>query len=250
MAPASNPVTACVLIIGNEILSGRTQDKNLAYLASLLNEHGVQVTESRIIPDDTDVIVSTLNQCRQQFDYVITTGGIGPTHDDITTECVAKAFAKALYVHPEIEAMVRKRPAASEEIMAARMRMAMIPEGAALVRNEFGPPGYKIDNVFVLAGIPSVMQSMAQSLVSMLSGGLPVQSRSVEAHLTESEIAAALADIQNAHSDISIGSYPFFKDGIHGTNLVVRGTDERLLDEVFKQVCDLVQSLTAKVSKS
>lgn len=242
----AKPVTACVLIIGNEILSGRTQDKNLAYLAKLLNEQGVQVTESRIIPDDTDVIVSTLNHCRQAFDYVITTGGIGPTHDDITTDCVAQAFGVDLHTDPEIEAMIRKRPAANEEQMAARMRMARLPEGSKLVRNEYGPPGYKIDNVFVLAGIPNVMQSMAQSLIPMLSGGEAVKSRSIEAHLTESEIASPLGAIQNAHPEVSIGSYPFFKDGIYGTSLVVRSADEQLLEKVFEQVKELVHSLSTK----
>ena len=235
-------VNACVIIIGNEILSGRTQDKNLAWLADILNKNGIQVQESRIIPDVHQTIVSTVNHCREQFDYVITTGGIGPTHDDITTTCIADAFGVKLLIHPEIAAMIRQKPA-PKAAMEARMRMAMIPEGAELVRSKMGPPGYKIGNVFVLAGIPNIMQSMTKSLVTMISGGLPMQSYSEEAYLAESTIAGPLRALQNSYPDISLGSYPFYKDDVYGTSLVMRGTDLEQLDKARTEIRQLIASL-------
>ena len=146
--PRDPIVSACVLIIGNEILSGRTQDVNLSHIAQQLNEFGVQVRQARVIPDVIDEIVETLNECRAKFDYVFTTGGIGPTHDDITADCVAKAFGCELYIHPEIEEILRQREA-PPEIMASRMRMARVPRGAELIRNPFGPAGFQIENVWV-----------------------------------------------------------------------------------------------------
>lgn len=242
MNTETKKVNACILIIGNEILSGRTQDKNLAWLAQTLNTHGVQVGESRIIPDVQAVIIDTLNLCRKQFDYVITTGGIGPTHDDITTDCVAKAFGVELQIDPEIAAMIQQRTAPAA-VMDSRMRMARIPKGAELVRCELGPPGYKMENVFVLAGIPAVMQAMTKSLVTMLSGGVPVKSCAIDVHLTESAIAGPLGDIQDEYPEISLGSYPFFKDNIYGTSLVMRGTDGDKLSLVFGKVQSMVRAL-------
>lgn len=235
----SNKVTACVLIIGNEILSGRTEDKNLMYLARILNERGVQVAECRVIPDDKTIIVNAIRETREMFDYIITTGGIGPTHDDITTECVAEAFNVETKLHPKIVEMVSRRPADAES-MKARMRMAMIPEGASLVHAEGAPPGYMIENTFVLAGIPSIMQRMAASMVKMMRSGETVQSKSLDAHLTESEIAQPLEDIQNRFPNISIGSYPFMKDGIYGTSLVLRGAELTKLELAFAEVEKLV----------
>ena len=235
-------VTACVLIIGNEILSGRTEDKNLVYLAKILNEHGVQITECRVIPDEKQVIVETINATRQLFDYVITTGGIGPTHDDITTDCVAEAFGVEAKLHPEIVELVSRRPA-DQASMKARLRMAMIPEGAHLVHADPAPPGYMIENTFVLAGIPSIMQMMAQSMVKMMQGGRTIHSKSIDAHLTESEIAQPLRDIQDRFADISIGSYPFMRNGIYGTSLVLRGAEPETLSLAFAEVEQLVASL-------
>lgn len=249
MNTETKEVNACILIIGNEILSGRTQDKNLAWLAQTLNTHGVQVCESRIIPDDRAVIIETLNLCRKRFDYVITTGGIGPTHDDITTDCVAEAFGVELQIDPEIAAMIQKRIAPAD-VMDSRMRMARIPEGAELVRCELGPPGYKIENVCVLAGIPAVMQAMTKSLVTMLSGGLPVQSCAIDVHLTESAIAGSLSDIQDEYPEISLGSYPFFKDNTYGTSLVMRGTDGGKLNLVFGKVQSMARALGGTPVKS
>ncbi len=238
-------VTACVIVIGDEILSGRTQDKNLQWLASLLNEHGVQVAESRTIPDKHQTIIETVNHCRQKFDYVITTGGIGPTHDDITTECIARAFGVKLATNPEVEAMIRSRPAANETVMRARMKMAQIPEGAQLVRSEMGPPGYRIDNVFVLAGIPGIMRSMSSSMVKMLSGGMPVKSVSVDAYLTESTIAGPLQDIQDRYEDVSLGSYPFYKDEVYGTSLVIRSTHPEHLNQAHIEVLQMLDKLNS-----
>ncbi|MEM7250548.1 MAG: molybdopterin-binding protein [Pseudomonadota bacterium] len=242
-------VTACVLIIGDEILSGRTQDVNLSHIAKELNEYGVQVQQARVIPDDESVIVSALNECRATFDYVFTTGGIGPTHDDITADCVAKAFGQPLVIHPEIEAMIKQREA-PPETMAARMRMARIPEKAELIRNEFGPPGFRVDNVYVMAGIPRVMQSMLQAAVGTLSGAKPVRSRSVSAFVTESQIAKPLGELQDQHPDVSIGSYPFSRENRYGTSLVVRGTDEGLLDELAKRIAEMVNEVGGELIAS
>ena len=239
-------VTACVLIIGNEILSGRTQDLNLAHIASELNEHGIQVKEARVIPDDEGVIIATLNECRAQFDYVLTTGGIGPTHDDITADCVAKAFERPLYMHSELEAMLRRREA-PPEVMEARLRMARIPEGAELIENPFGPGGFRVDNVCVMAGIPRVMVEMLKSLMPTLRKGHTVRSQTVTAFVTESQVAAPLATLQERHPDVDLGSYPFSRDGRYGTSLVARGIDEGELEEVRVALVSLVEAVGGEV---
>ena len=238
-----NPVTACVLIIGNEILSGRTQDANLSFIARNLNEHGIQVREARTIPDDVDVIFSTLNEVRTQFDYVFTTGGIGPTHDDITADCVAKAFGVDLVMHPGIEARIRAFSAQrglSEDVLQSSLRMARVPEGGDLIETEVGAPGFTIGNVYVMAGIPGVMQSMLTLLLPKLEGARPVRSRSVGAYLGESMVADRLSEIQDANADVDIGSYPFSEDGRYGTTLVVRGTDEARLEAVLGELRTLI----------
>lgn len=241
-AASERTVTACVLIIGNEILSGRTQDANLAYLAQTLNEYGVQVREARVIPDVERIIVDTVNAVRANFDYVFTTGGIGPTHDDITADCIARAFGLPLVVHPEIAALIQRRPA-PPEILAARMRMARVPEGATLIENPLGPPGFAIGNVYVMAGIPSVMQGMVGSLRTRLKGGKPVRSRTVTAYLTEGHIAAPLSALQDRYPHIDIGSYPFYRQDRYGTNLVIRGTDEAALDALRDELRAMVHGL-------
>jgi molybdenum cofactor synthesis domain-containing protein len=242
-APAAErAVTACVLIIGNEILSGRTQDANLAHLARELNEYGVQVREARVIPDVERVIVDTVNTTRAAFDYVFTTGGIGPTHDDITADCIARAFGVPLVVHPQIAALIQRRPA-PPEIMAARMRMARVPEGATLIDNPSGPPGFAIGNVYVMAGIPAVMQAMVRSLRGQLRGGRPVRSRTVTAYLSEGHIANGLSALQDRYPHVDIGSYPFYRQDRYGTNLVIRGTDEATLEALRGELRALVVGL-------
>ena len=235
-------VSAAVLIIGNEILSGRTQDTNLAYLATKLNEYGIQIHEARVVPDIEAAIVEAVNALRHRYDYLFTTGGIGPTHDDITADCVAKAFGVPLVVNEEIAAMLRKRPS-PPEVMESRIRMARIPEGGDLVRNPLGPPGFTIGNVYVMAGIPQVMQAMIGALDGHLRRGETIRSRSVTAHLSEGQIARPLGDIQNRYSHIDLGSYPFYRKDVYGTTLVMRGSVEADLDAMLDEVRQMIVTL-------
>ena len=236
-------VTACALIIGNEILSGRTQDVNLQYLAGELNAMGIRMLEARVIPDLEQVIVDAVNECRAKYDYVFTTGGIGPTHDDITADCIALAFERELVMHPEIEARIRSRPA-PPDVLEARLRMARLPVGAELIPNPDGPPGFQVENVFVMAGVPRVMQAMVEGLKDgRLRQGQVVHSLAVGAYVGESTVANQLGEIQNRHPEIDIGSYPFFRDGNYGTNLIMRGTDPETLAQTQKEVIAMVQSL-------
>lgn len=243
---SARTVTACVLIIGNEILSGRTQDTNLNHITLTLGAWGIQVREARVIPDVPGVIIATVNEVRERFDYVFTTGGIGPTHDDITADCIADAFGVKLVVNAEIAERIQRRPA-PPDVMAARMRMARIPEGATLIDNlTGGPQGFRMENVFVMAGIPSVMQSMLSSLAGRLEGGAIVRNRSVTAHLGESTIADALRAIQSRYPAVDLGSYPFFRADRYGTTLVMRGTDESDLDRMLAEVCTAITACGAE----
>lgn len=229
-------VTAAVVIIGNEILSGRTQDTNLQDIAKNLGGWGIRVTEGRVIPDEESTIVSVVNEVRARHDYVFTTGGIGPTHDDITAECIAKAFKVPLVEHPEIAALIRRRDA-PPDVMASRLRMARVPSGAGLIENSTGgPPGFFVGNVYVMAGIPSVMRAMLATLQSKLTGGAVLQSRALTAFLPESAIAAPFAALQARYAQVEMGSYPFTRDGRYGTTLVLRSSDVALLDVAAEQV--------------
>jgi molybdenum cofactor synthesis domain-containing protein len=229
-------VTAAVVIIGNEILSGRTQDTNLRDIALGLGKRGIRIAEARVIPDVEATIVSVVNELRAKHDYVLTTGGIGPTHDDITAQSIARAFGVPLVEHPEIAAMLRRREA-PPEIMAARLRMALVPQGAQLIPNSTGgPPGFFIGNVYVLAGIPVVMRAMLASLETMLTGGDVLQSRSVTVYLGESAIADPLGRLQLAYPAVEIGSYPFQRDDRYGTTLVLRSSDVPLLEETVEKL--------------
>jgi molybdenum cofactor synthesis domain-containing protein len=232
--------TAAVLIIGNEILSGRTQDTNLRDIATTLGEWGIRVTQARVIPDVEDTIVAVVNEVRARHDYVLTTGGIGPTHDDITAASIAKAFGVDLVEHPTIAALIRRRES-PPEIMASRLRMALVPRGAGLIDNSTGgPPGFFIGNVHVMAGIPAVMRAMLASLRSRLTGGAVLQSRSVTAYLGESAIAEPLRQLQADHPAIDIGSYPFNNEGRFGTTLVIRGTNAAQLDQLLEKITAMV----------
>lgn len=243
----SKTVTACLLIIGNEILSGRTQDTNLAHLSRVLNEIGVRMVHARVIPDVEDIIVETVNECRATFDHVFTTGGIGPTHDDITADCIAKAFGVELVIDPEIAAILNRREA-PPEVMEARLRMARVPEGASLIDNPTGGPhGFRMENVWVMAGVPLVMQAMASTLTKEMLGGTdPVRSRSVGAFLSEGQVAAPLRKIQERYPDIDLGSYPFYRQDGYGTNLVMRGTNEADLERMKVEVEDMIRSFDAE----
>jgi molybdenum cofactor synthesis domain-containing protein len=232
--------TAAVIIIGNEILSGRTQDTNLRDIATSLGEWGIRIGEARVIPDVEATIVSVLNELRAHYDYVLTTGGIGPTHDDITAECIAKAFGVHLIEHPEIAAIIRRRES-PPHIMASRLRMALVPEGAALIENSTGgPPGFHIGNVYVMAGIPHVMRAMLATLQSKLVGGEVVQSRSVTVYLGESAIAERLRLLQLEYPGVDLGSYPFTREGRFGTTLVARSTNMEQLEEVMTKLTALI----------
>jgi molybdenum cofactor synthesis domain-containing protein len=236
-------VTACVLIIGNEILSGRTQDENLAFLAKGLNEAGIRLREARVIPDDADVIVATVNEVRRKFDHVFTTGGIGPTHDDITSGCIAKAFGVPLIVHPEARRLLEGHypPGGLNE---ARLRMAQVPEGASLLPNPISrAPGFQIGNVYVLPGVPQIMQAIFSELSHRLKGGDKVLSRSVSCALAEGTIAKQLAELQERYADLEIGSYPYFRRSDFGTTLVLRGTDRTRLEAAAEALKALIREL-------
>jgi molybdenum cofactor synthesis domain-containing protein len=244
----SKPVTACLLIIGNEILSGRTQDANLAYLAKGLNEVGVRLREARVIPDVPETIIATVNTVRAQYDYVFTTGGIGPTHDDITAECVARAFGVKLVLDPEAKRRleVRYRAMGGQiELNEARLRMAHVPEGAILIDNAVSAaPGFQIGNVFVMAGVPVIAQAMFDAVKHRLVGGAKVLARSINCRLSEGTIAADLARIQDDYPEIDIGSYPFWsRGGGFGVSLVLRGTDPGTLNNAAEAVAAMVMRL-------
>ena len=244
MSDAKPEYTACVILIGNELLSGRTKDANLAHIAETLNEWGVRLREARVIADVEATIVATVNECRAAYDYVFTTGGIGPTHDDITAASIAKAFGVGLEIDQKtFEAMAAHYddPADFNE---ARQKMCYIPEGASLIENAVSTaPGFQIENVFVMAGIPSIMRAMMDTLKNRLVGGQPVRSRTVNAFLPEGAVAAGLAAVQDAYPGIDIGSYPFYNKGRFGTSLVLRGTEDQPLDEATGAVADLVTAL-------
>ena len=216
---------AALIIIGNEILSGRTKDKNLAYLAEWLNEIGIQLYEVRVIRDDEDEIIDCVNLLRKKFDYVFTTGGIGPTHDDITTESIAKAFGVELETNPDalkiLQGYYKKG-----DLNEARLKMTLLPIGAELVENPVTKaPGFKMDNVFVMAGIPSIMQGMLEGARVFLETGTKMSSKSIDVFMPESFVATELSQIQDNYLNVEIGSYPFNKDGKFGTSLVMRSTD-------------------------
>jgi molybdenum cofactor synthesis domain-containing protein len=242
MAEESARVTAAILIIGDEILSGRTQDTNLRDIARHLGTFGVDVAEARTVPDVLDEIVAALNALRARYDYVVTTGGIGPTHDDITADAVAAAFGVELYEHPDILAMMTARW--SGDLTPARRRMARVPVGGELVKNPVaGPPGFTIGNVFTLAGVPAIMRGMLEDVGPRLKGGKVTISRTVRVEGTgEGVLAAPLEAVAKAHPAMSLGSYPFFEQGLYGSNLVLRGRDP---DEMAATVAELIVALEA-----
>ena len=241
--PEPRIVTACVLIIGDEILSGRTQDANLAFLAQGLNEVGVRLREARVIPDDPAVIVATVNEVRRAFDYVFTTGGIGPTHDDITAQCIADAYGVALTMHPEAKRLLETHYPPGH-LNEARLRMSMVPEGAVLLPNPISrAPGFQIGNVFVLPGVPRIMQGIFEQLKHRLAGGEKMLSRSVSCQLAEGTLAKDLGVLQDRYPDLEIGSYPYFRRGDFGVTLVVRGIDRVRLADATDELKALIRTL-------
>lgn len=236
--------TAALIIIGDEILSGRTHDKNTPWIAEQLNELGIRLAEVRVIPDNKDKIVATVNEMREVHDYVFTTGGIGPTHDDITAESIAAAFGVELELNQDAYAALLAYYKDESDITESRKKMAYIPKGGKLIENPVsGAPGVNIENVYIFAGVPRIMQSMFDAVSPTLKGGKPVESRSVSADLAESYIADGLAAIQNKYPMIGIGSYPKYQNGKFGTTLVLRGIDDDALARATQEVVDLVKSL-------
>lgn len=243
MAPNPNPV-ACLLVIGNEVLSGRTQDANVQFLAIRLGEIGIPLREVRIIPDVAETIIRTLNEVRAGFDHVFTTGGIGPTHDDITSECVAAAFGVPWEPHPEAWARL-ERHYKPGEFNAARQRMATTPRGATLIENAISiAPGFTIGNVHVMAGVPRIMRSMFDSLAPTLVGGAPILSRAVHtAGVPEGALAEELARIQARHAALDIGSYPYYRGSGNGVAIVAKGTDAADAEAAIAEVTELMRRL-------
>jgi molybdenum cofactor synthesis domain-containing protein len=229
--------TAALLVIGDEILSGRTQDKNIAQVATWLNRQGIRLEEVRVVPDVGARIASAVNELRRTYDYVMTTGGIGPTHDDITVDSIAAAFEVPVIVHPEARRILEDYYATRGGVTAARLRMARVPEGAELLHNPTsGAPGVRMDNVFILAGVPSIAAAMMEALDGKLEGGRPMVSATVGAYAAESEVADLLREAEAANDGVAIGSYPFFKDGRYGANFVVRSDDGNLVERTAKDL--------------
>ena len=237
----STSVTACVLIIGNEILSGKTQDTNLQFLGVELAKLGIKLEEARVVRDETTAIVEHVNECRAKYTYVFTTGGIGPTHDDITAECIARAFGLELVLHPTAVELLKR---GGRPLNEARLKMAKVPRGAQLIENAVSnAPGFRIGNVFVLAGIPSVARAMFAAAVPMLTGGAQIHSASVDVFLREGDFAEALERIALANPTVDIGSYPFQRDGHFGATLVVRGTDLTLIERLVEEIVAAMAAL-------
>jgi len=239
---AKNPI-ACLLVIGNEVLSGRTRDANIQFLATGLGELGIPLREVRVIPDVPETIIGTVNEVRAKFDYVFTTGGIGPTHDDITSECVAAAFGVPWEPHPiawpRMEAAYKPG-----EFNAARQRMATMPRGATLIENTISvAPGFQMGNVYVMAGVPKIMQSMFEWLAPRLEGGTKIEMRAVHVMgLPEGIIAEGLAEVQKHFPDLDLGSYPFYRASGNGVALVAKGPDAAAAEAAIAEVTQLIIS--------
>jgi molybdenum cofactor synthesis domain-containing protein len=219
--------TAGLVVIGDEILSGRTQDRNIAQIGTWLNLQGIRLAEVRVVPDERAKIVAAVNALRDACDYLFTTGGIGPTHDDITVDAIAAALGVAVVVHPKARAMLEGYYAGRGGLTEARLRMARVPEGAELIENRMsGAPGIRHGNIFILAGVPHIATLMLEALSGQLEGGRPLLSRTIGCWAPESEVADLLGETERAHEGCQIGSYPFFKDGRVGANFVIRSADE------------------------
>ena len=230
---ASKVWTAGLVVIGDEILSGRTQDRNIGQIATWLNVQGIRLAEVRVVPDIEDRIAGAVNALRASNDYLFTTGGIGPTHDDITVDSIAKALGVGVIVHPEARAILERYYADKGGVTEARLRMARVPEGAELIRNYLsGAPGIRLGNLFILAGVPHICAGMLDALTGTLEGGRPLISVTVGAWAAESEVADLLRQAEQANEGVAIGSYPFFKQGRVGANFVVRSEEEQLARRV------------------
>ena len=240
-------IIAAIIIIGNEVLSGRTKDLNTSTLSIWLNSIGIVVKEVRVIPDIEKKIISTVNELRNKFDYVFTTGGIGPTHDDITAESVSKAFNLEYGIHKEAFSIL-ERYYEQGEFNKGRQKMSMMPTKAKLILNpSSGAPGFYIENVFCLPGVPSILKAMIGGLSNVLVGGDPILSKTINLKTYESEIAKSLTNIQNNNKDVEIGSYPFFRQGKLGVSIVLRSVKQNKLDNCNSQILEFVKEKNIKV---
>jgi molybdenum cofactor synthesis domain-containing protein len=238
--PVSQSVTAALIVIGEEILSGRTQDANISYIAAYLTRIGISLREVRVVADVEAEIAAAVNELRARLTYVFTTGGIGPTHDDVTTDAIAKAFGVEVVVDPEAVAAMR-RHFSDKELTPARLRMARVPEGASLVENAISrAPGYMIGNVIVMAGVPRIMQVMLDAVSPRLAKGRPMLARSVRIDAPEGDVAPGLAALQTAHPGVQIGSYPFFENKRLGTYVVLRSTEADKLSAARTELWKLI----------
>lgn len=226
--PSSDKIwTAGLVVIGDEILSGRTHDKNIAQVASWLQVQGIRLTEVRVVPDVQDRIVEAVNQLRSANDYLFTTGGIGPTHDDITVDAVAEALGVPVVIHPEARALLERYYTDKGGLNEGRLRMARVPEGADLIPNRMsGAPGIRLGNVILMAGVPHITAGMLDALTGELEGGAPLKSETIGCWVAESEVAGLLREVEAGHENCQIGSYPFFREGRVGANFVIRSTSE------------------------
>ena len=240
-------IIAAIIIIGNEVLSGRTKDLNTSTLSIWLNSIGIVVKEVRVIQDIEKKIISTVNELRNKFDYVFTTGGIGPTHDDITAESVSKAFNLEYGIHREAFSIL-ERYYERGEFNKGRQKMSMMPTTAKLILNpSSGAPGFYIENVFCLPGVPSILKAMIGGLSNVLVGGDPILSKTINLKTYESEIAKSLTNIQNNNKDVEIGSYPFFRQGKLGVSIVIRSVNQNKLDNCNSQILEFVEEKNIKV---
>ena len=240
-------VIAAILIIGNEILSGRTQDTNTGTLANWLNSIGVKVKEVRVVPDEEKIIIETLNLLRKNYDYVFTTGGIGPTHDDITAQSVSKAFDRKYEINKEAFKLLEAyyKPG---EFNKGRQKMVWMPEGAELILNPTsGAPGFQVDNVFCLPGVPSILKSMLGGLKNKIVGGDPILSQTISLRTVESEIANSLTKVQEKNKDVEIGSYPFFHAGKLGVSIVIRSENQSKIDDCNSQILEFVNEKNIEI---
>lgn len=242
-----NP-TAAMLVIGDEILSGRTRDANMHYLAQEFTKHGIDLREVRIVSDDASAIVAAVKALSEGFDHVVTSGGIGPTHDDITAPCVAQAFDVAITVRDDARAILQAHyDRQGTELNEARLRMARIPDGAVLIDNPVSAaPGFSLGNVHVMAGVPSVFQAMVSSVLPGLTGGQPLLSQTLRVERGEGDIAGPLSDLAARFDDLSIGSYPYQRNGVYGANVVIRGTDGGRIDAAMAELSALFPEAVAQ----
>ena len=240
--------TAGIIIIGDEILSGRTKDSNINWIACQLDDLGIRLKEARIIPDDPNTIIKTIQAYTNKYTYVFSCGGIGPTHDDITTECVAKAFNQKLYKDTEaVRRLKLHYEGTNIEFNKARQKMAIVPKNSELIDNPVSAaPGYRIENLFVFAGVPKIMQGMFNGILSELTGGKKLKSKTVSSNIGEGLLAKDLEKLENKFLNVKIGSYPYFKPGSFGTSIVLRSEDENSLEKAFQAILEIIIKLGGK----